>query len=224
MKGREFKDAVFQQFASIAHAFASPKRLEIIDVLNQCERDVETLAKEVKMTVANTSRHLQILKNTRLVESRKDGVRVIYRIADPLIYDCWVNLQSLAEKRLSELKEITRVFFSERDCMDTISKDELLKRIKSDDVIVLDVRPTEEYKEGHIRDAVSIPLPELQSMLKKIPKNREIVAYCRGPYCVLAVEAIKFLHDAGYKAIRLDEGYPEWKEAHLPHESGINSG
>ncbi len=220
MEGRQFKNSIFEQFAKIAHAFASSKRLEIIDVLSQCERDVESLAQEVKMTTANTSRHLQVLKNARLVENRKDGVRVIYRIADDDVINCWQSLQSLAENRLAEIKEITRIFLSERDIMEAVSREELWNRIKSEDVIVLDVRPRIEYESGHIPKAISIPLPKLKNNIEKIPKDCEIVAYCRGPYCVLAVEAVRFLRKAGYNAALLEDGYPEWKEAHLPVEKG----
>jgi len=216
MKARDFKDLIFQQFANTAAAFSSPKRLEIIDILEQGEKDVETLSSQISATVANTSRHLQILKNARLVESRRDGVRIYYRLADEKVFNCWKGLQSLAESRVSEIREVLKDFLSERDAMNAMSKEELWSRIQSNDVIILDVRPEEEFKSGHIPGAISIPLSELRKRLNEIPHNRKIVAYCRGPYCVLSPEAIKILHDEGYSASRLEEGLPEWREAGFP--------
>lgn len=216
MKAREFKDLIFQQFANIATAFSSPKRLEIIDVLEQGEKDVETLSRQISATFANTSRHLQILKNARLVESRRDGVRMHYRLADEKVFNCWKSLQSLAENRVAEIREVLRDFLGERNAMNAMSKEELWSRIESNDVIVLDVRPEEEFSSGHIPGAISIPLSELRERLNEIPHDREIVAYCRGPYCVLSPEAIKILLDEGYDASRLEEGLPEWREAGLP--------
>lgn len=218
MKSREFKEKVFQQFASIARAFSSPKRLEIIDVLAQGERDVETLANEVRLTVANTSRHLQILKNSRLVESRKVGVRVYYRIADDEILHCWKRLQVLAEKRLAELRETAWLYFKERDSMEPISRKELQERVKNGDVVLLDVRPFEEYEKGHIPGALSIPFSELKHRLNDLPRHCQIVAYCRGMYCVLAAEAVRILNSSGFQATRFREGILEWKEAGLPVE------
>ena len=218
MKGREFKDLIFEQFARIANAFASPKRLEIIDILAQGERDVESLAKYTNMTVANTSRHLQILKNARLVEVRRVGVRIYYRLADEDVVKCWIGLQSLAEKRTAEIREIARMFFESRDTMEPISKEELVKRLQKKEVVVIDVRPSEEYKSAHIPGAISVPLSELKNKLDEIPRDREVVAYCRGPYCVLSAEAMSILKKAGIKAVRLKEGLPEWKEAGLPVE------
>ncbi|MFQ5605111.1 MAG: ArsR/SmtB family transcription factor [bacterium] len=219
MTGREFKDVVFEQFARIAHAFSSPKRLEIIDILAQGERDVDSLSRQVTMTVANTSRHLQALKAARLVETRKKGVQVIYRLAGAEVMDCFKHLQYLAEKRSTEIREVVRLFFEERDGLKPISKEELSKRIRHKNVIILDVRPVEEYQKGHITGALSVPLSQLQKRLDEIPQNCEVVAYCRGPYCVLSAEAMKILRSAGYKAIRLKEGLPEWKGAGLPVEA-----
>jgi rhodanese-related sulfurtransferase/predicted transcriptional regulator len=213
MKSRKFKDLIFQQFANIATTFASPKRLEIIDILLQGEKDVETLTKQISATFANTSRHLQILKNARMVESRREGVRIYYRIADEKVFNCWKGLQLLAESRVAEIREVLKNFLEERKAMKTISKDELWSRVQSNDVVVIDVRPVEEFINGHIPGAISIPLAELRNRLSEIPNNLEVVAYCRGPYCVLAPEAIKILRDEGYDASRLEEGLPEWKEA-----------
>jgi rhodanese-related sulfurtransferase/DNA-binding MarR family transcriptional regulator len=223
MKGRDFKDAVFEQFARIAYAFSSPKRLEMIDVLAQGERDVDSLTKQVAMTIANTSRHLQILKNARLVESRRDGVRIFYKLADEDVFNCWKSLQSLAEKRLSEVKEITHSYLKDRECLDSISLGELWERIQKKDIIVLDVRPAEEFKKAHISGSISIPLQELKARLHEIPRDKEIVAYCRGSYCVLSPEAIILLNKAGYHAIRLDDGLPEWQNAGFPVESELET-
>lgn len=213
MKSREFKDLIFQQFANIGNAFSSPKRLELIDILIQGEKDVETLSKQISATFANTSRHLQILKNSRLVDSRREGVRIYYSISDERVFSCWKGLQLLAESRVAEMKDVLKEFLEEREAMNAMSKDELWSRIKSEDVIVIDVRPEEEYNSGHIPGAISIPLSELRERLNEIPHDREVVAYCRGPYCVLSPEAIKILHDEGYVASRLEQGLPEWKEA-----------
>ncbi|OGC00791.1 ArsR family transcriptional regulator [candidate division KSB1 bacterium RBG_16_48_16] len=218
MTGREFKDAVFDQFARIAYAFASPKRLEMIDVLAQGERDVDSLARQVGMTIANTSRHLQVLKTARLIQSRREGVRIFYRLADDDVFQCWKNLQSLAENRIAEIREVTKLFFDERDKMEPINRDELWNRIRNHDVTVIDVRPPEEYRQAHIPAALSIPLAELKERLDEIPHEHEVVAYCRGPYCVLSVEAVKILRDSGYKVSRLKDGMPEWKRASLPIE------
>lgn len=219
MRSREFKDTVFQQFARIAQAFATPKRLEIVDVLTQGERDVETLAHEIRSTLANTSRHLQVLRQVRLVESRKDGVRVLYRLADPAVQRCWKHLQALAESRLPDVTDAVRRYFEARDGMEPISRDELQRRIRQGEVIVLDVRPVEEYEVGHIPGAVSVPLAELAERLDEIPSNREAVAYCRGPYCVLSAEAVALLREAGRRAVRLVEGLPEWRDAGLAVEA-----
>lgn len=218
MKGRDFKDRVFEQLARVAEAFSSPKRLELIDILAQGERDVESLAKQVSMTVANTSRHLQILKNARLVETRKEGVRKFYALADDDVMRCWISLRSLAEKRIAEIRDIARIFFEERDRVEPITKEELLARTRKKGVVVIDVRPEEEYRRGHIAGALSIPLPELGQRLGEIPRGRDVVAYCRGPYCVLSAEAMAILTKAGFRAARLKDGFPEWRLAGLPME------
>ncbi len=170
------------------------------------------------MKIANTSRHLQILKAARLLESRKAGVQVFYRLASTEVLNCFKHLQSLAEKRSIEMREIVRLFFEARDGMEPISMEELWKRVQDNAVILLDVRPSEEYKFGHIPGALSVPLSHLKNRLIEIPHDQEVVAYCRGPYCVLSTEAMKILRDAGYKAVRLKEGLSEWREAGLPVE------
>jgi rhodanese-related sulfurtransferase len=218
MKGREFKDIVFEQFARIANAFAAPKRLEIIDILAQGERDVDSLAREGAMNVANASRHLQILKAARLVENRREGVRIFYKLTDDDVFNCWKNLQSIAEKRVGEIREISNLFMQERESMETISADQLWQRIQNNDVVVLDVRPVREYSQAHIPRALSIPLKHLKEKINELPNDTDVVAYCRGPYCVLSPEAVAILKKVGIKAIRLEEGLPEWKRAGLPVE------
>jgi len=219
LQARDFKDSVFEQFARIARALAAPKRLEVLDVLAQGERDVETLAREIRSSVANTSRHLQVLKQARVVEARREGVRAIYRLADPSVLRCWRSLQALAENRLPDVREAVRRYFQERDGMEPISRDELLRRVRNDEVVVLDVRPAEEYTAAHLPGAVSVPLLELESRLDEIPRDREIVAYCRGPFCVLSAEAVALLRRSGRRAARLADGLPEWRDAGLAVEA-----
>ncbi len=220
MKGREFKDAVFQQFARVAAAFASPKRIEIIDVLAQGERNVETLASETGLSIANTSRHLQVLKASGLVAFRKEGLLVFYRLADPKVLDGYRALRELAEERLAEVDRLVRDFFGGVDGMEPVGRSELLKRARKGEAVVVDVRPREEFTAGHITGALSIPLSMLVKRLSEIPSERVVVAYCRGPYCVLAAEAVKLLRRRGYRAFRLREGYPEWRDSGLPVEIG----
>lgn len=215
MKGREFKDLIFQQFSNIATAFSSPKRLEIIDILAQGEKDVETLSKQISAKLANTSRHLQILKNARLVDSRRYGTRIYYKLSDKKVYDCWKGLQSLAESRVLEIREVVKEFLYEKNALDFMSREELKARIKNEDIILLDVRPVDEFNTGHIPGALSVPLSELKDRLNDISIDSKIVAYCRGPYCILSLEAINILKNEGYNAIRLEEGLPEWREAGL---------
>lgn len=221
MNGREFKDIVFEQFARIAYPFAAPKRLEIIDILAQGERDVESLAREGAMTVANASRHLQILKTARLVASRREGVRIFYKLTDDDVFNCWKNLQTIAEKRIAEIREISRLFFEERDALESITSDELWQKMHSGEVIVIDVRPKHEYDQSHLPGSISLPLAELDSRLAELPINTEIIAYCRGPYCVLSPEAVSKLKKAGFRAKRLKDGIPEWKLAGLPTEKSF---
>ena len=219
MKSREFKDAVFEQFAVVGSAFASPKRIELIDVLAQGERNVETLASETGLTLANTSRHLQVLKTARLVASRKSGLQVFYRLADPTVLRGYRALRDLAEDRLAEVERLVRDYYGGIDALEAVPQKDLLRRVREGDVTVIDVRPPEEYDAGHIKGARSVPLAELQKRLAELPPGREIVAYCRGPYCVLAAEAVRMLRRKGFEARRMSDGYPEWRDAGLPVEA-----
>ena len=216
MTGREFKDLTFQQFANIATAFASPKRLELIDILSQGERDVDTLSIETNMNFANTSRHLQILKSSKIVVSRKEGVRVVYSLANEEVVKCWKGLQTLAEKSASEIRETARLFFEERTALVPISSKELMERLNKDEVTLIDVRPKEEFLSGHLPKAISIPLKELKEKSSELLSSREIVAYCRGPYCVLAAEAAKFLAKKGFNVVILKEDVNSWRAEGLP--------
>jgi len=220
---RQFKDAVFDQFARIAAGFASPKRLELIDLLAQAERPVEALAAEANLTVANTSRHLQILKAANLVTARKEGLQVFYRLADPIVQNGYRALQQLAEARLAEMGRLVDDYFANADGLEPVERAELLRRARSRDVVVIDVRPPEEYAAGHVAGALSVPLAQLERRLAKLPKAKRIVAYCRGPYCVLAAEAVRRLRTRGYHAERLKEGYPEWRDAGFPVQVGPQS-
>ena len=220
MRARDFKDAVFDQFARIAAAFASPKRIELIDLLAQGERHVEALAREANLTVANTSQHLQTLKAASLVATRKTGLQVFYRLADPMVLEGYRAVQQLAKARLAEMERLVNDYFSNADGLEPVESAELLRRARSRDVVVIDVRPPEEYAAGHIAGALSIPLGQLERRLRTLPRNKRIVAYCRGPYCVLAAEAVRRLRARGRKAVRLKEGFPEWRDAGLPVGAG----
>lgn len=218
MDGREFKDLTFQHLANIGNAFASPKRLEIIDLLSQGEKDVDTLTKETNMNFANTSRHLQILKNAKIVLSRKDGVRVIYYLANDEVIKCWKNIQSLAEQSAAELREVIKSFLEERNIFEPMSIKELRSKIKSDDVTIIDVRPQQEYLNGHLPGAVSVPLSELKNKINNLPAGKEIIAYCRGKYCVMAPEAAKILAAKGFKTTILQDDINSWRFAGLKIE------
>jgi rhodanese-related sulfurtransferase/DNA-binding transcriptional ArsR family regulator len=223
MRGREFKDALFAQFAQIGAAFASPKRIEIIDLLAQGERNVEAIAQETGLAVANTSRHLQVLKGANLVASRKEGLQVFYRLADPMVLRGYRTLQELSEARLAEVGRLVDDYFGSADGLEPVEKEELLRRARGRDVVVLDVRPPSEYAAGHIAGAISVPLRDLEKRLAELPRGRRFVAYCRGPYCVLAAEAVRLLRKRGVEAVRLKQGYPEWRDAGLPVEDAAAS-
>ncbi len=218
--GRIVKEQLYEQFSRIGKAVSSPQRLELLDLLCQGERPVENLAKEAKLSFANASRHLQILRGARLVTTRKEGTRIYYRLADDEVCSFFRSMRSLAERRLSEVHQIMADYFENRQSLEPADRISLLERARQGSVTILDVRPRLEYQSSHLPYAVSIPLQELKFRLDELPMNQEIVAYCRGPYCVLAQEAVKYLHSKGYKAVRLEDGVHEWNEAGLPVESG----
>ena len=208
---RRFKDEIYEQFARIGKAVSSPKRLELLDLICQGPRTVETLAKESSLTVANTSRHLHILRGASLIESHKEGLYVVYQIADPAVCEFFRSMRLLAEKRLADIEQITRRFLEGREGLVAVDREELIERVRRKSVTVVDVRPVEEYRAGHIPGAISVPLKELESRLAELPKRQEIVAYCRGPYCVLAILAVETLRAKGYRAVRLEESVQDWK-------------
>ena len=220
MEPREVKDALYEQFARLGKAAGNPRRLEILDLLRQGERSVEVIADATGLGLSTASAHLQLLRQARLVVTRKEGTRVYYRIADESVSRFLTALQELARARLAEVEQTARAYFTARDALDPIDRDELQRRIEGGDVVVLDVRPTEEFAAGHIAGAVSIPLEELAARLGQLPADVEIVAYCRGPYCVLAPQAIELLHASGRRARRLADGFPEWQLAGLPIGQG----
>ncbi|HEY5617723.1 MAG TPA: metalloregulator ArsR/SmtB family transcription factor [Vicinamibacterales bacterium] len=206
-----FKAAIYEQIARIGHATASPGRLELLDLLSQGPRTVEALATELGHSVANTSHHLQVLRRARLVEAEKAGLYVTYRLADTAVSTFFLALRRLAEARLAEVEQVTRQYLDARGALESVSRDELLHRVRSGDVTILDVRPREEYRAGHIPGALSVPLSEVKKRLAELPKDREIVAYCRGPYCVMAIEAVALLRKRGFQAHRMEEGVADWR-------------
>jgi rhodanese-related sulfurtransferase len=208
---RQFKDAIYEQFARLGKAISAPKRIELLELLCQGPRTVEALAEQAGISVANASQHLKTLREARLVDAEKKGLYVEYRLADDEVCRFLVALRGLAEARLAEIDHVTRDFFEGRGAMEVVESKELLRRVKSGDVTVLDVRPVEEYRAGHIPGALSIPVSELKARLDELPKDREIVAYCRGPYCVMAVDAVELLRKKGFKAQRMEQGIVDWR-------------
>jgi rhodanese-related sulfurtransferase len=218
--GREVKEALNEQFARLGKALSSPRRIELVDLLCQGERTVEGLAKATGMGVTNTSAHLQVLRRARLVDTRREGVKVFYRVADDAVCRFYFALRDLGRTRLAEVEQVVRDYFDARDELEPVSREALLQRLQRGEAAVIDVRPAEEYAAGHVPGAVSIPLPELEQRLGELPTGVEIVAYCRGPYCVLAPEALTTLRARGFRARRLEDGFPEWRLAGMPVEVG----
>jgi rhodanese-related sulfurtransferase/DNA-binding transcriptional ArsR family regulator len=216
---REFKDRLYEQFERAAQALSSARRLELLDLLAQGEWSVEALAAETGMSVANTSRHLQILRAAQVVEVRREGSYIIYQLADERVFRVCQALRELAEARLAEIDRIVQTFLKDRNALDGVGVAELRRRLKDGGVVVLDVRPEGEYRAGHIAGARSVPLAELEARLREIPKDQEVVAYCRGPYCVFADEAVALLRAYGYRARRFELGFPDWKARGLPVEA-----
>ena len=225
MPDRAAKVELFDQFARVAAALASGRRAEIVDVLANGERTVEELSRQVGLSVANTSQHLQVLKEAGLVGAIREGTRVRYRLASPAVYGFWVALRSLAAERLPGVERLVESYLGSRDGLEPMTRDELLSRLQAGEpLVVVDVRPPEEYRAAHIPGALSIPLPELEQRLRELPRDREIVAYCRGPYCAYAPEAVRRLRESGLRARNLLDGLPEWSAAGNRVESGSNGG
>jgi rhodanese-related sulfurtransferase len=208
---RRFKDAIYEQFARVGKAVSAPKRLELLDLLCQGPRTVEALADQAALSVANASQHLQVLRAARLVETEKRGLYVEYRLSDNQVCRFFRELRGLAETRLAEVEQVTRAYMTERGAMEPVEGDELLRRVRDGEVTVLDVRPFEEFRAGHIPGALSVPLSELRRRIFELPRRREIVAYCRGPYCVMAIEAVQVLRKRGFRAHRMEQGVVDWR-------------
>ncbi|OLD46836.1 MAG: ArsR family transcriptional regulator [Chloroflexi bacterium 13_1_40CM_2_68_14] len=215
---RTFKDRLYGQFARIGKALGSSHRLELLELLAQGERTVDALASESALSMANASQHLQALREAGLVESRKEGLYVHYRLADPAVFELSRVLRTVAEKRLAELDRLVRDHFGDRSDPEPVKMQELLKRARKNEVVILDARPAREFAAGHIAGALSIPVEKLQQRLRELPKSKEYVAYCRGPYCIYADRAVELLRANGRRARRLVDGFPEWKAAGFPIE------
>ena len=212
------KSALFDAFASVAQALGSGRRTEIVDVLAQGERSVEEIATEIEQSLANTSHHLQVLLRAGLVRSRREGTRIYYRLASDRVGDLWAAVREVAERQVVEVHVLAADYLGEREGVEQIAADQLQARLAKGSVIVLDVRPGPEYRAGHIPGALSAPLGSLDAVAATLSKRREIVAYCRGPYCVYADDAVRLLQERGLKARRLDVGFPEWRRAGRPVE------
>jgi ArsR family transcriptional regulator len=212
------KQRLYAQFAEVAKALGHSHRLEILELLAQGERSVEGLAERAGLSVANASQHLRLMRAAGLLASRRQGKHILYRLGDPAVLALVGALHRVGERTLAEVREVVDGYFHERDAMEPVSRKELAQRLKDGLVTVLDVRPTDEFTAGHLPKAVSIPLRELRQRLRELPKGREIIAYCRGPYCVLAFEAVALLRKHGFAVRRLEDGFPEWKAARLPIE------
>jgi ArsR family transcriptional regulator len=218
MSSGNSKRALFEQFATVAKALGSGHRLELLEMLAQGERSVETLADLTGMGVANVSQHLQSLRRAGLVTARRDGKRIFYMLADDAVVGLLGSLRRIAERNLAEVERVVAGYFRERDRFEPVSREELLRRMRRRLVTVIDVRPPEEFAAGHIPGAINLPLKMLAGALKQLPGAKEVVAYCRGPYCVLSYEAVAMLRERGFTARRLEDGYPEWRVAGLPIE------
>jgi rhodanese-related sulfurtransferase/DNA-binding transcriptional ArsR family regulator len=218
---RAFKDRLYGQLARVGKALANPHRLELLELLAQGERSVDSLASETSMSIASTSQHLQALREGGLVESRKQGLFVHYRLADPSVFELTRALRVVAETRLAEVERAVREHFGDRSEPEPVAMNQLLERARSGNVVIVDTRPANEYAAGHIAGAISVPIDELQERLKQLPKSKEYVAYCRGPYCAYADRAVELLRAHGRRARRLDQGFPEWKAAGLPTEASL---
>jgi rhodanese-related sulfurtransferase/DNA-binding transcriptional ArsR family regulator len=215
---RALKDSLYEQFARVGKAVGSPRRIELLELLAQAPRTVEALVAETSQPMPSVSQHLQVLRSARLVETEKDGLYVTYRLADERVTALVLTLRQVAEARLLEVREVAKQYLAAPQEMEAVDQEALLQRVRRGEVTVIDVRPSEEYRAGHLPGALSFPVTDLKRRLAELPKRREIVAYCRGPYCVFAVDAVKILRVHGFKAARLEDGIPEWRARGLPVE------
>lgn len=218
MEKRTFKNKIYQELARIVKALSNSHRLEILELLAQGRFSVEEIAEQTDLTTANASQHLQVLKRVQLVSTEREGNYVYYRLADQRVYKAWKALRDLGIERMAEVERVMRTFRESKKSLETLTSSELIQKIKKGDVTIIDVRPEQEFREGHISGAMNVPVDTLKDRLDDLPTDREIVAYCRGPFCVFADEAVELLHEKGFDAKRLDEGYPEWMLAGLPVE------
>jgi rhodanese-related sulfurtransferase/DNA-binding transcriptional ArsR family regulator len=223
MSSENPKRAMLEQFATVARAIGSAHRLELLELLAQTERSVEPLAGLSGLTIANASQHLQQLRRSGLVEARRDGKRVLYRLTDGDVVALLGALRRITERNVGAVEKVLNSYFRERDSLEAVSRKELLRRMREGLVTVIDTRPAEEFAAGHLRGAINVPLHELKRRLREMPREQDIVAYCRGAYCVLSYEAVAELRKRGFKAFRLEEGYPEWRAAGLPIEQSAIS-
>ena len=219
MSSGNFKQDVYAQLARVATALGHANRLELLEFVAQGPRSVEELAKMTRLSVANASKHLQDLRRAGLVRARKEGLRVFYELAGADVVDLLTALREVAQTRLAEVEQLLRLYITARDDLEPIPAAELLERARKGLVTVLDVRPPEEYAAGHLPGAINVPVSVIAGQLKRLPKGREVIAYCRGPYCLLSVDAVALLRRKGFKARRLEDGFPEWKASGLPVEN-----
>jgi DNA-binding transcriptional ArsR family regulator len=217
---RDFKNRLYAQFARVAKAVGNPHRLELLELLAQGERSVDSLASELGLSLANLSQHLQTLRQAALVETRKKGLFVYYRLADPAVVEVCAAIRHVAELRLADLERLVREQFGDRSDPEPVRMQDLLAHARSASVVILDTRPAGEFEAGHIAGAISVPVDELQRRLRELPRDKEYVAYCRGPYCVYADRAVELLRASRRRARRLAEGFPEWRAAGLPIAQG----
>ena len=219
MNKREFKDKVYEELARITKALANPHRLEIIELLAQGDYSVEQISLQTNLSIANTSQHLQVLKTAQLVDISRNGNFIYYRLSNTNVFKAWKALRELGVERIASVEKLVRDFRHSKFKFPSLTIDELIAKVEAGKITILDVRPENEFRNGHIANAVSIPFDQLPSRMKELPKRKEIIAYCRGPFCVYADEAVALLTKAGYKAQRLEEGYPDWAALGLPVES-----
>jgi len=217
---RAAKEALFEAQARVAKALASGRRAEIVDLLAQGERSVDDVAGSIGQSVANTSHHLRTLAGAGLVQTRRDGTRVLYRLASDQVAQLWSAIRQVAGEHVAEVERLARAYLGESDGLEPLSRDELRRRLAAGDVMVIDVRPQLEYAAGHVVGARSVPIDELDRHLASVPRHVEVVAYCRGPYCVYADDAVRSLRASGIEARRLEDGFPEWRRAGLPVATG----
>lgn len=218
MNAREFKNSIYSELVTITKALASPQRLEIIELLAQGPNSVEYIAEQTGLSIANASHHLQVLKKARLAKAERRGKYSYYSLTNRKIYAVWKSMRELGFSQNAEIKQLVHDFRNARQSLESISLDELQRRIKNDEILLLDVRPEEEYEEGHIADAVSFPGKDLEKRIRELPNDKEIIAYCRGPLCTMADNAVELLRKNGFRSKRLNMGYPEWMLQNSPAE------